>query len=99
VGFDVLYYDGKVYDGTFNTTIGKTWTVPLINQPVYTYAQLGVGTDLQSVQTVIDEEWVGVKWQYVITTNLKTGVNAAYGRISNTSGTLAKLMATLEWDF
>ena len=105
VGFDVLYYNGQIYDGTFNTTLGMTWQVPLIG-PVYTYVQAGVGTDLQSRSTVINEEWAGAraKWQ------LKSGLfgakdvlnvtaNAAAGHISNESGTLGKVMAGLQYQW
>ena len=103
VGFDVLYYNGHVYDGTFNTTLGTTWQVPVIG-PVYTYVQAGVGTDLQSRSSVINEEWAGarIKWKLaggLITSTdlLNFGVNAAAGHISNENGTLGKLMAGLEY--
>ena len=103
IGFDVLYYNGQVYDGTFNTTLGTTWTVPLIG-PVYTYAQVGVGTELQDPNTVINEEWAGArtKWQLATgllgtTDVLSFGINAAAGHVSSETGTMAKLMAAFEY--
>ena len=102
VGFDLLYYGNVVYDGTFNTTLGTTWVIPYIKQPVYTYVQVGAGTDLQNLNNVINEEWAGLKWKYTFggsMTNLSLTVNGAAGHISNESGTLAKGMAGLEYRF
>jgi hypothetical protein len=102
VGFDILYYNRAVYDGTFNTTLGTTWVMPYINQPVYTYVQVGAGTDLQNVNTIISEQWAGAKWKYGFGgsfTNLSLTVNCAAGHISNESGTLVKGMAGLEYRF
>jgi hypothetical protein len=106
VGFDVLYYGGHAYNGTFNTTLGTTWIVPRINQPVYTYVQVGVGTDLQDMNSIINVEWVGAKTQWKIKSNLfvqgdvlKVGVNLAAGHMSNVTGTLAKAMGILEYDY
>ena len=103
VGFDVLYYNGEVYDGTFNTTLGTTWQVPVIG-PVYTYGQAGVGTDLQNRSALINEEWAGARVKWKLTGNIFTaadvlnfGVNAAAGRISNENGTLGKVMVGLEY--
>lgn len=103
VGFDVLYYDGQIYDGTFNTTLGMTWTVPVIG-PVYTYVQVGIGAELQNRNNLISEEWAGARTKWKLATGvlgtadtLSFGLNVAAGHISNESGTLAKLMASFEY--
>jgi hypothetical protein len=102
VGLDLLYFDGRAYNGVVNTTLGTTWTLPWINQPVYTYAQVGVGTDLQNPNNVINEEWAGAKWKYQFGgsfTNLSLTLKGAVGHLSNEQGALVKGMAGLEWRF
>ena len=101
VGFDLLYYDGSLYDGTFNTTLGTTWNVPVLGN-IYTYGQVGAGTDLQNADNIINEEWAGAKWKYQFGgsfANLSITANLAAGHISNESGALVKAMAGLEYRF
>ena len=99
VGFDLLFYNHNLYDGTFNSTLGTTWNVPVIGN-VYTYGQVGVGTDLQNSNNIINEEWAGAKWKYQFGgsfTNLNLTANIAAGHISNEQGALIKTMLGLEY--
>lgn len=96
VGFDCFYFNGHVYDGTVNTTLGTTWTV--LKQPIYTYTSVGVGADLQDPESVINIEWVGAKTYWDIKKNLfvtgddlTAGVDIGVGHISNITGTMAKV--------
>jgi hypothetical protein len=97
VGFDLFYYNNKFYDGTCNTTLGKTWTVPIIG-PVYTYGRVGLGTDLQNPTEVINAEWAGAKWQYTIhqwgtgptSASLNVTGKVAAGHVSGVTGTLVE---------
>jgi hypothetical protein len=102
VGFNVLYYNGVAYNGTVNTTLGTTWTVPFINQPVYTYAKVGVGTDLQNASHLINEEWAGARWQYQFGgsfTNLSFTLNGAVGHLSGESGAVLEVLPGLQYKF
>lgn len=98
IGLDVLYYDNQAYAGTVNTTLGTTWSVPLIG-PVYTYGQVGVGTELNNPQNVISEQWGGGKWMYSLNAQWSLFIDGAAGHLSNQSGALVRAMIGGQYTF
>lgn len=92
VGFFAAYFNKHVYDGSLSTTLGTTWTIPLINQPVYTFVEGGPTLNFSHPDTIGAQTFTGAVWKhdFVKATSTKAPwtlfLNGAGGKLTDFEG-------------
>lgn len=92
VGFFLAYFNNDFYDGSFSTTLGTTWNIPVINQPVFTFVEAGPAVNLANPDELLAQAFAGAVWKYeIVKATPKSSawtlfVNGAYGKLTGWDG-------------
>lgn len=83
IGFGGAYIKGSFYDATTSLNWGTTWTIPLINQQIYTFLESGPGYNFK-LKEPIEQSFAGIAYKFKIG-KAELAVNGIFGNVSDIS--------------
>lgn len=63
IGLLGAFFDGDFYTATFKTELGKTWTIPYVNEKVYTFVGGGPALRLDNPDNLLGTAYTGLVWK------------------------------------